>query len=66
MAKKEDSHIWKHKTLEHPDEEVTFTMKVIKKHHSSFREWSWKQLSLLRLNSRDTTSSTAKVASTDV
>ena len=66
LAKKEDSHIWKHKTLEHPDEEVTFTMKVIKKHHSSFREWSWKQLSLLRLNSRDTTSSTAKVASTDV
>ena len=29
--------MWKHKVLEHPDEEVTFTMKVIKKHHSSFQ-----------------------------
>ena len=35
-AQKEDSHMLKHKLLEHPDEEVTFTMKVLKKHYSAF------------------------------
>ena len=35
-AQKDDSHMWKHKLLEHPDEEVTFTMKVLKKHYSAF------------------------------
>ena len=35
-AKKEDSHMWKHKLLEHPEEEVSFTMKVLKKHYSAF------------------------------
>ena len=35
-AKKEDSHMWKHKVLEHPEEEVSFTMKVLKKHYSAF------------------------------
>ena len=35
-AQKEDSHMWKHKLLEHPDEEVSFTMKVLKKHYSAF------------------------------
>ena len=35
-AQKEDSHMWKHKLLEHPEEEVSFTMKVLKKHYSAF------------------------------
>ena len=35
-AQKEDSHMWKHKLLEHPEEEVTFSMKVLKKHYSAF------------------------------
>ena len=33
---KEESHIHKHKLLEHPGEDVHFTMKVIKKHNSCF------------------------------
>ena len=36
LNQKEDSHIWKHKTIAHPDEEVTFSMQIIKKHFSSF------------------------------
>ena len=32
---KEDSHMYKHKLLEHPEEEVSFTMRVVKKHTSS-------------------------------
>ena len=28
--------MWKHKLLEHPDEDVTFSMKVLKKHYSAF------------------------------
>ena len=36
--KKEDSHMWAHKLLEHPDEEeVKFSMKVLKKHSSAFQ-----------------------------
>ena len=38
-AQKDDSHMWKHKLLEHPDEEVTFTMKVLKKHYSAFERY---------------------------
>ena len=30
--KEEHSHMWKHKLLEHTEEEVSFTMKVLKKH----------------------------------
>ena len=33
---KEESHIHKHATLEHPGEDVTFSMKVIRKHKSCF------------------------------
>ena len=33
---KEDSHIHKHKLLEHPGEDVQFSMKVIRKHKSCF------------------------------
>ena len=33
---KEESHIHKHTTLEHPGEDVTFSMKVIRKHKSCF------------------------------
>ena len=36
-AAKEDSHIYKHKILEHPDEDITFTMKIIKRQPSSFQ-----------------------------
>ena len=36
LNQKEESHIWKHKTIAHPDEEVTFSMQIIKKHFSSF------------------------------
>ena len=32
---REDSHMFKHKTLEHKDEEVTFTMRVLKRHKSA-------------------------------
>ena len=32
---REDSHMYKHKTIEHPDTEVTFTMRVIKRHKSA-------------------------------
>ena len=32
---REDSHMYKHMTNEHPDTPVTFTMKVIKKHKSA-------------------------------
>ena len=28
--------MWKHKLLEHTEEEVSFTMKVLKKHYSAF------------------------------
>ena len=35
-AKKEDSHMFKHQQLEHPDTNVTFTMKVLRKHSSAF------------------------------
>ena len=36
-AQKDDSHMWKHKLLEHPeDPKVSFTMKVLKKHYSAF------------------------------
>ena len=35
-AKNEDSHIFKHQQIEHPDQEVTFTMKVLRKHKSAF------------------------------
>ena len=34
--KKEESHMWRHKLQAHPDEEVSFTMKVVKRFHSSF------------------------------
>ena len=32
----EDSHMFKHKLMEHPDEEVNFRMKILKKHKSAF------------------------------
>ena len=36
--KKEESHMWSHKLLEHPDEdEINFSMKVLKKHSSAFQ-----------------------------
>ena len=35
-AKKEDSHMFKHQQLEHPNTNVTFTMKVLRKHYSAF------------------------------
>ena len=35
---KEESHMWAHKLLAHPEEEmVSFSMKVIKKHTSAFQ-----------------------------
>ena len=35
-TKNEDSHMFKHQQIEHPDQEVTFTMKVLRKHTSAF------------------------------
>ena len=35
-TKNEDSHIFKHQQIEHPEQEVTFTMKVLRKHKSAF------------------------------
>ena len=35
-AKKEDSHIFKHQQLDHPGEDISFTMKVLKKHKTAF------------------------------
>ena len=35
-AKKEDSHMFKHQQLDHPGEDVTFTMKILKKHKTAF------------------------------
>ena len=32
----EDSHMFKHKLMEHPDEAVNFRMKILKKHKSAF------------------------------
>ena len=51
-AEKEESHIWKHKVVSHPDEEVTFTMKVIKKHKSAF-ERQVQEFILIELNQVD-------------
>ena len=36
-AGKEDSHILKHKSLKHPNEDVTFSMKIIKRHPTCFQ-----------------------------
>ena len=36
-AGKEDSHILKHKSLKHPNEEVTFSMKIVKRHQTCFQ-----------------------------
>ena len=33
---KEDSHMAKHRMLEHPEEEITFQMKVLARHKSAF------------------------------
>ena len=35
--KKEESHMWAHKLLAHPEEDVSFSMKVVKKHTSAFQ-----------------------------
>ena len=44
--------MWKHKVMRHPDEEVTFTMKVIKKHKSAF-ERQVQESVLIELNQVD-------------
>ena len=36
LKAREDSHMAKHKMLDHPGEEVTFQMKVLAKHKSAF------------------------------
>ena len=36
-AGKEDSHILKHKSIKHPNEEVTFSMKIVKRHPTCFQ-----------------------------
>ena len=36
-AGKEDSHILKHKILKHPNEDVTFSMKIVKRHPTCFQ-----------------------------
>ena len=44
--------MWKHKVLRHPSEEVTFTMKVIKKHKSAFERQVQESI-LIELNQVD-------------
>ena len=44
--------MWKHKLVSHPEEEVTFTMKVIKKHKSAF-ERQVQEAILIELNQVD-------------
>ena len=52
---REDSHIYKHKTIEHPDTEVTFTMKVIKRHKSALERQVHESV-LIEMNRRKATS----------
>ena len=42
VNQKEDSHMWKHKLLAHPDQNVTFTMVVLKNSRAHLKEWSWR------------------------
>ena len=34
--KDKDSHMLKHKLIQHPDQEVTYSMKIMKKHRTCF------------------------------